>query len=80
MKAIIIKFWQWLISLFRKKKPTSKKTYVIPPDPVEEKRVRRKKVPQHNNRKKTRGRKVQYVNSGSSFKNRQKSRTIFKAE
>jgi hypothetical protein len=57
----LIKIWRWFLSFFRSKKQVSEvrpiieaKTKVIEP-------IRKRHIPVHNNRKRTRGRVIQEV-------------------
>ena len=70
----IKRFFNWLISLFKKKKDPAPVIDIVP---VSEFHISNPVTPPHNNRKRKKGRKLQYINSDKRNHNRMQTRTIY---
>ena len=72
----IKRFFNWIISLF-KKKPVEVPAPVMDIVPRPEFHISNPVTPPHNNRKRKKGRKLQYINSDKRNRNRMQTRAIY---
>ena len=68
MKNFFRRIWKWFLSLFKRKDFGSLKEDTPKKEPKQAQKILNPETPQHNNRRVTKGRFVQYINVGEGRK------------